>query len=87
MQSINTVSASVAAIIVAFQDSWGGWWAPCRHNAAGARAFGPTGIARRISRREAKRCAAAGRVNVGGWDGECDTITALPGAVRVMRKR
>lgn len=72
------------AKIVAFEDSWGRWWAPCGPRAAGVQPFGPEQFAHRVSNRQAKRLRAAGHVI--DLDGCCEVIVAVPGAVRVMRK-
>ena len=85
--SVDPWDVPEGAEIVAFEDSWGRWWGPCKVNAAGAKGFGPCRFAKRISNREAKRLATIGhRIDVEEW-GQCDdVIVAVPGAVRVMRK-
>ena len=85
--SVDPWDVAASAVIVAFEDSWGRWWTPCKANAAGAKAFGPTGISKRISGREAKRLMSVGhRLDVEEWGNGDDVIVAVPAVVRVMRK-
>lgn len=74
---------------VIFFDSWGTAWTPCRGDDPGAKAFGPSGVARKLSGHELYingitptqehtswgMAKAQGRLIPGEWDtGEWDTF-------------